>query len=160
MLLSLLHILHGAVCSIFVFWMSVLVSSLCCTCCRPRVLAAHGCTAGLLLPSWAGALLFSHPHRDLPPAGGSVHMMSVDMCGVCVWCVHGVCDSVCMCDVCVWCAVVYVCEGSRCTSPAAVALADHLASPWLFSWVKSRNEDRTHLVNYCCRGEMNCVPLV
>ena len=77
---------HGALCGIFVFWTSVLVSSLCYKCRRPRALAAH-CTAGLLLPSWARALLFSHPRRDLPPAGGSVCMVSVDTWCVCVWCV-------------------------------------------------------------------------
>lgn len=61
-----------------------------------------------------------------------MHGVCGHMWCVCVVCVHDVCVvsmPMCVCDVYVWYIVVYVCEGSRCTSPAAMALPSHLASP-------------------------------
>ena len=152
------------------FYTGLFVAFLCSGCLYLSAACATsvaGHVSWLLTAAW---LAFSSPpgleHCCSPIHVETCHLLE-GVCAWCLWthvvCVHDVCVvsmTVCICDVCVWCIVVYVCEGSRCTSPAAMALPSHLASPWLFSWMKSRNEDRTHLVNYCCRGEMNCVPLV
>ena len=105
--------------------------------CSGRLYLSAACATSVAghVPWLLTARLASSSPPGLEHCCSPIHVETCHLLeGVCVWCLwtHGVCVcgvcvhdvcvvsmTVCVCVTCVWCVVVYVCEGSRCTSPAA-----------------------------------------